>query len=85
MSVNVRQCPSISVNVHVRFDSIPDNGQSGRGLPRSIQYIYRDFKIIFYRAHIIWNDLPLELRKIDSELLFAKQKIWIISGNKFCP
>ena len=33
MSVNVHQCPSMSVNVRVRFDSIPDNGHSGHGLP----------------------------------------------------
>jgi len=34
MSVNIRQCPSMSVNVRVRFDSIPDNGHSGHGLPQ---------------------------------------------------
>ena len=32
-------------------------------------------KSFFYRAHIIWNRLPLELRKIDSESLFEKKLI----------
>ena len=27
----------------------------------------------FYRAHIIWNRLPLEFRKIESESLFEKK------------
>ena len=30
-------------------------------------------KSFFYRAHLIWNRLPLELRKIKSKLLFKKQ------------
>ena len=29
-------------------------------------------KSFFYRAHITWNNLPLELRKIESESLFDK-------------
>ena len=33
MSVNVCQCPSMSVNVHVRFDSTPDDGHCGRAPP----------------------------------------------------
>ena len=30
MSVDFRQCSSMSVNFHVRFDSTPDNGHCGR-------------------------------------------------------
>ena len=30
-------------------------------------------KSFFYRAHITWNHLPLELRKIESESLFEKK------------
>ena len=36
-------------------------------------------KSFFYRAHILWNCLPLELRKIESESLFAnelKDHLW---------
>ena len=32
-------------------------------------------KSFFYRAHITWNRLPLELRKIESETLFEKKLI----------
>ena len=32
-------------------------------------------KSFFYRAHLIWNCLPLELRKIESESLFEKKII----------
>ena len=32
-----------------------------------------DYKIIFYRAHVTWNHLPLEFRKIESESLFKKK------------
>ena len=30
-------------------------------------------KSFFYKAHLIWNRLPLELRKIESESLFEKK------------
>ena len=32
-------------------------------------------KSFFYRAHIIWNRLPLELRKIESKSLFERKLI----------
>ena len=32
-------------------------------------------KSFFYRAHILWNRLPIELRKIESESLFERKLI----------
>ena len=46
---NVRQCPSMSVNVHVRFDSTPDNGHYG----------HRPTPLILSKGSFTWRHLIL--------------------------
>ena len=64
-----------SVLRHCHLDSFSICSSIQPKIPQNLELINTSTgitKSFFYRAHLTWNRLPLELRKIESESLFAK-------------
>ena len=70
--VECRWSPSCHLDNFCTVSSVKPKTPHNFELPTTSTGINKSF---FYRAHLIWNCLPLDLRKIESKSLFEKKLI----------